>query len=167
MIKWLGAILIVGGCGGFGCSLAAGVRREMRLLKALLSVLTHMECQLRYQLTPLPELCRSVPARGLLGKVMGSLARCLEEAMAPDVRTCMAWAIRKSGDVPPKVRRLLLELGDTLGRFDLAGQLTSLEAIRADCQRQLEALSNDQDLRLRSYTTLGLCAGAAAVILFL
>ncbi len=164
-LRWMGVILTLCGCSWFGCSLAAGVRRETRLLRSLLSVLRFMECQLRYQLTPLPELCRMAGGWGVLGSVFQNLASELEEAMAPDVRTCMAAAIRRSGQVPPKVRSLLMLLGETLGRFDLAGQLQELEAIRRDCEGQLQAISKNQETRLRSYTTLGLCAGAAAVIL--
>ncbi len=166
-LKWLGAAFLAAGCAGFGCSMAAGVRRETALLRRLCAMLNHMECQLRYQVTPLPELCRMVPVRGPLGKVMKHLTRELEEAMAPDVRTCMASAIHKSGELPASVRSLLMQLGDTLGRFDLAGQLQELKAIRRECEVQLAVVSENQDIRLRSYTTLGLCAGAAAVILLI
>ncbi len=167
MIKWMGVILVVAGCAGFGCSMAAGVRRETRLLGRLRALISYMECQLRYQLTPLPSLCRDAPFRGVLGRIMENLAKELEEAMAPDVRTCMASAIRASGEVPPKVRRILLELGETLGRFDLTGQLQALEEMGQQCETQLREIAQNQEIRLRSYTTLGLCAGAAAAILLL
>ena len=57
-------------------------------------------------------------------------------------------------------------MGSSLGRFDLDGQLLGLEAVRVYCQEQLSEMSKDRDVRLRSYQTLGLCAGAALAILF-
>ena len=57
-------------------------------------------------------------------------------------------------------------MGSSLGRFDLEGQLQGLESVRIYCREQLDELSKDRDVRLRSYQTLGLCAGAALAILF-
>ena len=64
-------------------------------------------------------------------------------------------------------RRLLRQLGKTLGRFDLEGQLQGLQAVCAACLEARDSLQKDRDTRLRSYRTLGLCAGAALAILFL
>ena len=55
---------------------------------------------------------------------------------------------------------------DQIGRFDLEGQLQGLESVRVYCRDQLDNLAKDRDVRLRSYQTLGLCAGAALAILF-
>ena len=46
------------------------------------------------------------------------------------------------------------------------GQILGLEAVRSHCRSELDALSANQDERLRSYQTLGLCTGAALAILF-
>ena len=62
---------------------------------------------------------------------------------------------------------ILSELGESLGRFDLPGQLKGLEAVRRKCLMELEALGRNRTERLRCYQTLGLCAGAALVILFI
>ena len=58
--KWIGAILIIVSCGVCGFSVAAGKRREERLLSQLMDVLQFMEADLQYRLTPLPELCRII-----------------------------------------------------------------------------------------------------------
>ena len=57
--------------------------------------------------------------------------------------------------------------GAYLGRFDLPGQKQGLEEVREACRMELEALGKNRETRLRSYGTLGLCAGAALAILFL
>ena len=53
-----------------------------------------------------------------------------------------------------------------LGKFDMSGQLRGLENARNVCRENLELLMYNKDRRLRSYQTLGLCAGAAVAILF-
>jgi hypothetical protein len=61
----------------------------------------------------------------------------------------------------------LQELGTSLGRFDLFGQLEALEAEEKSCKANLETIINGQDVRLRTCRTLGICCGAALVILFI
>lgn len=167
--KVLGALLVIAGCGGFGFALAAGHRREERTLRQLVNVLDYMECELQYHLTPLPELCRQAgrESGGVIRSLMLSLARELEDQISPDVASCMLAALSRTKDIPKLTYRCLKALGRTLGRFDLTGQLRGLDAVRAACRKELEDLSRNRDVRLRSYQTLGLCAGAALAILFI
>lgn len=167
--KWVGAVLILVGCGGFGCSIVAGVKKEERELNRLIGLLGFMESQLQYRLTPLPELCHQAGKNvgGSVGEVFCNLSRELQWQSAPDAAGCMAAALRRNHDLPPTLRQMLLTLGITLGRFDLDGQLKDLEEIRTSCREQMEYLRRDQDNRFRSYRTLGLCAGAALAILLL
>ena len=65
------------------------------------------------------------------------------------------------------LKELLLELGRGLGSFDLNGQLRGIEAVRRQAIEALQESVNDRDVRIRSYQTLGLCAGAALAILLL
>lgn len=167
--KWLGAIMIMTACGGFGFSIAAAQRREEGNLRQLISALDYMECELQYRLTPLPDLCRQAgqETKGCVGQVLRNLSQELECQVAPDVDSCMKAALMTAKDVPDKTREALQLLGRSLGRFDLAGQLNGLESVRSSCRRELDALLNNRDVRLRSYQTLGICAGAALAILFL
>ena len=67
----------------------------------------------------------------------------------------------------PRLHRLLLQLGHSLGRFDLSGQLSELTALREQCDEEIRELRLDRSERLKSYRVLGLCAGAALVILLI
>lgn len=168
--KWIGAFLVVAGCGSFGFSLAAAHRREIHLLQQLLASLQYMRSELKYRLTPLPELCRQAgrEGSGILRSVFYSLALALESQLSPDVAGCMNSTIQQYRDqLPGSMRRLLFRLGKSLGRFDLPGQLRGLEAISNACQEELSALKQNRDLRTRNYQTLALCAGIALVILFI
>lgn len=169
MYKWLGAALVILACGGFGFSLAAAHKREEQALRQLISALDFMECELQYRLTPLPDLCRQAGEQcgGVIGTVLLNLARELECQIAPEVFGCMRSALSGCEALPNATSRLLLQLGKSLGRFDLNGQLKGIEAVRSDCRRTLDKLSENRENTLRSYQTLGLCAGAALAILFI
>lgn len=167
--KWIGAVLIIFGCGGFGFSLAANHKREENALRQLIGALDYMQCELQYRMTPLPDLCRSAgqEARGIVAKVLLRLSQELESQISPDVASCMVAAMRDVEFIPPHTRENLNLLGNSLGRFDMNGQLNGLESVRANCRRHLSDLSENRDSRLRSYHTLGLCAGAALAILLI
>ena len=167
--KWIGAVLVIVGCGGFGFSLAATQLREESNLRQLIRMLKFMERELRYRLTPLPQLCRqaSGEGKGAVRDVMKQLATELERQEQPDVSSCMRMAMERSGELSRRMRRLLSRLGRCLGRFDIEGQLEGLEEILDACREQLKDLQSEKRTRLKSYRTLGLCTGAALVILFL
>lgn len=167
--KWLGAILIVISCGGFGFSFAAAQVREENFLRDLARVLDYMQCELQYRLTPLPTLCAQVAneTKGSLRTLFHTLAQQLDASASSDASACMRELLSQMDDFPPQTQSALTHLANCLGRFDLAGQLKEFEAVRAECRNALDALTDNKQIRLRSYQTLGLCAGAALVILFI
>lgn len=167
--KLIGAILIICGCGGMGFAMAASFRREESTLRQLLAALDYMECELQYHLTPLPELCRQAASgrRGAASRILNALATELENQIEPDVHSCMNAALALCPETPRRTREAFELMGMSLGRFDMDGQLKGLEAVRAHCRRELVTLEENRDTRLRSYQTLGLCAGAALAILLI
>lgn len=169
MLKVIGVILVIAGCGSVGFRIAANYRKEEKSLSQLIGMLDYMECELQYRLTPLPDLCRQVAKTfsSTPGKVFLSLSLEMESQISPDMLHCMMTVLDKYKTLPPITKEELLLLGKSVGRFDLEGQLKGLEAVRQDCRRNLELLGNNRDSRLRSYQTLGLCAGAALAILLI
>ena len=105
--------------------------------------------------------------KGLLRTVFLNLYRELSWQKLPDAGSCMYAAIQRSGEVPARVRRLLVQLGHTLGRFDLPGQIQGLQAVRKRCEDSLASMQKNRDERLRSYQTLGICAGMALAIILI
>lgn len=166
--KWFGAILVIGGCGGFGAAIASAYHWELKLLRQLVHILSCMESELQYRLTPLPELCRQAGEsnNGILGELFLNLSRELNQQISSDVSGCMNAALKKSPDLPVRLKKILLDLGYTLGKFDLSGQLQGLHAVQTACETERKHLEKNKDIRLRSYQTLGICAGLALVILF-
>lgn len=165
--KILGAFFVILGCGSFGFSMAAAYRREERQLMQLMNILEFLQCELKYHLTPLPQLCHMAAKQGRGGvyDLFGGLSEVLRQGNLPQVSDCI-YAVMSHGTVTPSVRELMLVMGQTLGQFDLEGQLMGLNSLRQRCEHTLEVLRQGKTDRLRSYQTLGLCAGAALVILF-
>lgn len=165
MIRLIGACCIVTGCGGFGFAMAAANRREEAELVRMITALEYMSCELSYRMTPLASLCRGAANGGLVGKFLTELASELERGNALEVRDCVRAVLDRLQ--PPKLLyRHLSELGDTLGRFDLPGQLRGLDAAIRSSGEALRLFREGAQGRRRSWQTLGLCAGAAMAILF-
>lgn len=167
--KLIGAILIIVGCGGFGFLIAANYKAEQRHLKELLRILNEMTAELQYRLTPLPELIDNAAkqASGALRKTMIDLKAEISGQTAPDVDKCMYAAMEKNPDLPVLTGNMLRLLGKTLGRFDLDGQISEISSVIQEINENLSRLTADKDVRLRSYRTLGLCAGFAIAILLI
>ena len=166
-MKYAGAMLVIFGCGGFGFSMAAAYRHEEKVLRQLRNILQFLYCELQFRMTTLPELCLLAGRQnsGTLSKVFLRLGKELERQLQPDAASCMVSAM-EGMELTPRLRELLEHFGQTLGCFDLKGQLLGIEELRAQCIATLEEFASGREDRLRSYQTLGLCAGAALVILF-
>lgn len=166
--KIMGAVLVVTGCGGFGFAMAAACRREEEDLRQYIRALEYMSCELSYRMTPLPQLCRNAAGTvsGCTARILTALSRALERQTEPDARGCMN-GVLDDLQPTPVLRGLCSELGATLGRFDLPGQLRGLEGAIRSAELALRTHRDNRTSRVRSYQTLGLCAGAAMAILFL
>lgn len=167
MYKWFGSVLVFAGCGGFGLSIAGAHIRRERMLVQICRMLDEMDCELRYRLTRLPELCMLAAKNtsGPVKRVMTLFSRELENRISPDAASCMAWVLEGYSFPDDEVRALLAELGRSLGRFDLGGQLQGIRHVKEQCEHHLKAERSRKDERIRCYRSLGFCAGAALVIL--
>ena len=168
-MRWIGAVLVVL-CGGyFGFSMVFAHKKEENFVRQIISAISFMECELQCRLTPLPQLLSkaSKEINGVTATILESLAEELTNQISPEVYCCMDTVLRKHKNIPLCCAEVFQKLGQCLGRFDLQGQLQELDSIRTLCLSRLTHLETDRDIRLRSYKTLGLCAGAALAILLL
>lgn len=166
-LKIIGVLCILASCGGCGFMLASQYMVKIRTLRNLIAALEYMECELQYRGTPLPQLCRQAGQRsqGIVQKMFGNLAEELDTQISPNPERCMAAVLDRLGGIDGTFAEVAQQLGMNLGRFDVSGQLRGLESIRILCSKKLEMLAQNKESRLRSYQTLGLCAGAALAIL--
>ena len=133
-LKWIGAVLIMLGCGGTGFAMAATHRQQESQLRQLMGALDYMQCELQYRMTPLPDLCRqtAVQTGGWIRQLFLALSTELEDQISPDVQCCLNAATAKLPDLPENIATPVRTLGKTLGRFDLNGQIRGLESTRQE-----------------------------------
>ena len=167
IFRVLGAILIVLGCGGFGMMICFTYKREEEMLRQLIHALDFIQCELKFRLTPLPELCAGASSvcKGTISRYFHLLSQELASQNSPDVRTCTKSAKASMGNLPARLDKAFELLDLSLGQLDAQGQILALDTLRDHCRTELASMSENRESRLRSYQTLGICAGAALVIL--
>lgn len=167
-VRILGAFLIFIGCSGFGFLLSAAYKREVVTLKSLIEALYIMESELLYRKTPLPQLCHyiSVMQTGVIKTYFICLENELQQQIQPDASSCAVLALSKIPQMPKSSKEIIQQVAKTIGEFDIHGQLTGIQAVRSEAQLRLDQMRKEQEQRTKNYRTLGVCAGAAIIILF-
>lgn len=168
-IRIIGAALILLGCGGFGVAIAKTAKNEIIALQNFLLATEYMICELRYRMTPLPDLCiaTSQVTKGVVSSIFSSLGKGLKLEASANVSACMASALSKYQMYSDKLTALFENLGHRLGIFDLEGQIEVLSSLRMEGKGLLQSCLNGHTTRSRSCKTIALCAGAAIVILMI
>lgn len=168
-LRIFGACGIVAACSGFGFQAGADYRRRMKYLQDFLDALDEMMRQLNQSLLPLPELVQKASSLGSGGlyDTMGSFSQALAQQLSSDTASCMYLALERGGIEDASARRLMMQLGRSLGRFDLPGQLKGLETLHGQAQRALEHMQQEKTGLVRSYRTLGVFGGMALAVLLL
>ena len=167
--KIFGSVLVIIGCAGFGFRAAASHIREEFCLKQLLFAISAMRSHLNSRLVPLPALCDLAgsacggPVGAALRKFSGKLEKCSDCNM----HRLMESILIEDIPLPDNTQSFLLQLIAGFGGFDLDEQLRELDRQASEISNVLNSLEQDRQSRLRGYKTLGLCAGAAIVILFI
>ena len=161
--------MVIAGCGGFGFTMALQYRKETATLRQLVKALDYLYCELECRATTLPQACRMAGSvcNGCVKQLFLSLAEQMESQVAPDAACCVRNALNSVDGVPRRTGYAFYSLADSLGIFHLDGQLRGLNGVQLQCSKELEELEANRSQRIRSYQTLGLCAGAALAILFI
>ncbi len=166
-LRLLGAIAVVFACGGFGALLARNYKRQEQMLFQLQRAISYISNELAYKSPYLPELCLEAAnlANGMIKEIFSKLAEHLLDGNCPDASIAMERTIAQTQELTPQIRRLLILLGQCLGRFGLDGQVKELNDVLAECRIILDDMRQNRKVRIQNYQTLGLCAGAALAIL--
>lgn len=161
--------MVIVACGSFGFRAASAHRKSVKAMQQLLSAITYIEHELQYRMSSLPDIFHQTAAycNGSVGLFFGLLADELEKQVAPDIAFCIEAALSQTEGLPVLAKKGIHLLGRSLGRFDIENQLEELATVRAECTTILSSFTDNQEVRLRSYQTLALCAGAAVAILFI
>lgn len=170
MLKWVGALLVVGGGTALGLEAAGRLTTRVRCLSSLLRAEEWMERELSFRLTPVPALLESIaartspPIRGLFCSCVSHMRELGEKSFGELWRE----AVRETG-LPLKEdeRQAVCSLGDILGRFDAEGQCVALREGAAELREYLRRAEQERDRLCRVYTTLGVGSSLLLVILLI
>ena len=168
-IKWIGALLIIAGCSGIGFSMAMNCRREQKALEDLSRALSHIASELEFRQMPLPDIFLKIgqEGTGCVYSLFTVLGQALNRQVAPNAGCCLDVVLRNCQQIPATTACILKELGMGLGQYDIGGQLRNILSVKDRCDREINLLTNQKEERIRRYQTLGICTGAAIVILLL
>ncbi len=168
-IRLIGALAVIIACGGFGLMLANAYRKQEKSLFFLQRMIGYIENDLSYRATALPDLLYEAGklGSGCVQEVLVRLANALQSGEYTDAATAMEQILRSLPEVPDVLQNLFRQLGQSLGRFDIDGQLRELKAVSQNCTAVLDDMRLNRKMRIRNYQTLGLCAGLALAILLI
>lgn len=168
-VKLTGAILIFLSCSSTGFLFAHAYRKEERYLSEFIKLLDYMICELQYRLTPLPQICigASDMTYGVLEKVFRLLAQELQTQVSPNARCCLQIVLQEVLDIPTKLKAVLFDFSETLGCYDLDGQIQQLNRVKEEVIFLHGKMRQEGNECIRRYQTLGICAGIGLAILFI
>lgn len=170
MMRLLGAVLVVAGCGALGLRAVARLEGRVRDLGELAAGLDALQRELGWRLSPLPDALETA-GQALRGPAAQFFAHCARRARAPDGQAFQTVWREGLDAVPlrlkPEDRALLERLGPVLGRYDGDSQRLALEETAAGLRTLQGAAADDRDRLGRVYGVLGVTAGLfAAILLF-
>lgn len=171
MLKLIGAILIFSGTLAWGVKGAADIKRHVKALSGLVSLIEIMKNEICERRTPVPQLLDILytstesPVKEFIGRVkpgMKELGKC-------SFASIWKRAVEESGEMQltPHERQVVCQLGFSIGHYSAAEQ----ESAMLLAQRRLEMFLHkaeevsEQNARVRTF--LGLTAGIFAVIILL
>ena len=140
MIRVLGAGLIAAGCIWLGEKKARRLAMRANILHGLSLALEQMEREVQLRLLPLPALMNELSIRG--DSLVRTFFQQVRDRMEnlQDTTFDQIWS-ELTGDIPgleEADRRILLPLGQILGRYDGPGQASSISFVRKELEQQRE-----------------------------
>lgn len=167
--KWIGAFCIFVACASVGFSIAYRQTRELKMIEQWLRIIDRAEKEISYHLRAVPDLFRiiSYEEKGLLGRLFLRTAIEMENQIQPNASLCLNIALADFDGLPKCILDQLMLFGAELGRYDLESQLKGFARIRSIGEEKRVLMLQNYSKRIRGYQTLGLCAGAALVIMFI
>ena len=143
-----------------GLGLARTVRRQQAQTLAFIDAVLRIRHELQYRLTPLPDvfLALQESREAAVAAFFSGLACSLSAA-----DTCpVGYAC-----IPAGVRTALMSLFDTLGKYDLDGNLQALDLALRRLREEARQLQGSAAARCKTYVTLGVCTGLAVAVILI
>lgn len=171
MLKLIGLSLILTASSAMGLGLARTVRRQQAQTLAFIDAVLRIRHELQYRLTPLPDvfLALQESREAAVAAFFSGLARSLSAADTCTVGYACRQALRRTEGlcIPAGVRTALMSLFDTLGKYDLDGNLQALDLALGRLREEARQLQGSAAARCKTYVTLGVCTGLAVAVILI
>ena len=153
-MRWLGALLLVGACGGIGLAKTGNLRRRIALLDSLCEKLRQLQTELLQRNPPLPDLLEQLGQPALAENVRRGMT--MGQAAKPLLQ-------RLEGELP-KTAQTLEQLCGSLGRYDSSTQAQACAHALQQLQEQRDTLSRELAEKGNLYRTVPLAFGLMAAL---
>lgn len=170
MIKFLGAVLILGAATMFGFVQALNYARRPKQIRQMIGSLQRMETEIVYALTPLPEamLTLSKQMAEPLSSLFRITAERLHDTLVTSTREIWQQTVRevwKRSSMKQPEQEIVLQLGNVLGITDRSDQIKHLRLAVSQLQAEEQESRDEQKRYEAMWKSLGVLIGALIVIL--
>lgn len=171
MIRLLGVGFVALAAGAVGFGFARNVKLQCTQLDALVWALETMQGEMSARLTPLPELFLLLGSSGQ--KDVSLFFRTAGMALTTPPGCTVPVAFKRGFAASANFRpgeqavQALYALASGLGRLELERQLAAIEQAKGAVTRELLSVQAQKQARVRSYGTIGVCAGLALAVILL
>lgn len=172
LLKWIGAVMVVGGSGALGFYYGGQLRRRLSQLRTVRQILYMLKGEIHYSAAALPESFLHIagktqqPFREFLEQVAGRLyaldGECLEQVWQQEVR-----GIRKKLSLTAEEIGEWECLGGRLGYLDRTMQLQLIDLFLEQWEGKIRLLEKECGKTCRLYQYLGVLAGLLLTVVLL
>jgi stage III sporulation protein AB len=170
MQKILGALLVTAASMMSGWAARQSLRQRQTLLRQLRLALELMQGELELHMPAVSQLFETVGEQlgGPLGEFFLGTAVQMAAVTGRPPKTAMKLQLEEQNLLlSAEEKAMLLELGGTLGRYDLEGQARTLDFYKRRLDERIEAENQSIRQRSRAWMTASVCTGLMLVVLML
>lgn len=170
MYKLLGAVLIIF-CGiAFGMTLTQRLQKKADATACMISAVRHIANEIEYKLTPITQIIEELSEmNGFTGLFFSSLRQKMQTD--PEASLIFLWKKTVAEHMEkyfyPEDARVLLDVGDFLGRYDKIQQVHSLHCAADSLVQRAEELKQTAKTKGRIYKTCSFAAGLLLVLVLI
>jgi stage III sporulation protein AB len=167
----LGALLIMTATAAWGVMGVMRLRARTRSLQSLSSALGVMKSEICDRLTPMPELLGHMAAEATYpaSQLFRSAAEKIPSLGSRSFSSIWSQAVKSTPELllTPSEALVLTELGQSLGRYDIAEQRSALQYAQRRMEEYARAAELERDKNSKVKAFLGVAAGFFAIILLI